>query len=110
MRQLSSVTDQFEQERRGDQKDDHPLQYLHTAVAGLIGDFFVDAFEGLKLAQDAGVPFAKVKPAVDQSVDPREILVAEQFQGIVYAFEKERVVYLKLGHAAQIRAVVSKDP
>jgi hypothetical protein len=69
--------DQFQRYRSGNQKNDDPFQDLQAAIGGLIGNFFVDTFEGLKLSQNAPVPFVKVKSSLDQGVYPRQILVTE---------------------------------
>jgi hypothetical protein len=98
----------LQQNGKGDQKNDHPFKDFQPASGRLIGDFFIDAFESLQLANDAGVPFIEMESPVDQAVDARQILVAEKLERVVDPFEQQRIVHLKLGHTAQISAVVAE--
>src|SRR6266404_2393421 len=79
----ASVTDKFQSDGKGDQEDDHPLQHFHAVVGCLYRDFFVDALERLQFTENARVPLVEMKATIDHAIDPREILVADQFQRVV---------------------------
>ncbi len=79
--------DKFQRDGKGDQKNNHPFQNLHAPGRGLIRNFFVDAFQRLQFAQDALIPLVEMKAPVDHAIDPRQILIADQLQRVIDAFE-----------------------
>ena len=96
--------DELDGNRKRDKYDDHPFQDFHAPIGRLIGDFFIDTFQRLEFTQDARIPVVDVKAPVDGAIDPRQVLVAEKFEGVIDALEQRGIIYLQLGNAAQIGA------
>jgi len=51
-------------------------------VAGLIGNLFVDAFEGFKFAQNTAIPFVEMKTPVNEPVNARQVVVGQELECI----------------------------
>ena len=79
--------DEFQSDRECNEKDDDPFQDFHAPGRSLIGNFFVNAFERLQFAQDARIPLVEMKAPVDQAIEPRQVLVTDQLQGVVHTLE-----------------------
>src|SRR5262245_6694061 len=85
-----------------DQDDDDPLEELGAADVHAVGELAVDALEGLELAEDGGIPLGEVEALGGEAVEAREVLVAEEFQGVVDALEEEGGIDLVGGDVAQV--------
>src|SRR5262249_23113821 len=70
-----------------DQGDNDPFQDLHTPAYELVRNLLVDTFQRFELPQNAGIPLGEVKPFRRQAVDASKILIAQELQNVVDAFE-----------------------
>src|SRR5262249_50033746 len=83
-----SVPPQGQHDREGDQHRGGDRQALHRLDARLLDEQVVDVADGLELAADALLPAAEVEPGRGEVEDPREVLVADQLQGVVGPLEQ----------------------
>ena len=93
-----------------DQNNDDPLQNFHALIRGVIGDFCIDALQGAQLAHDTGIPLFEMKPLRCQPIHPRQVLIAEQLEGIVYPFKEHSAIDLHLPHAMQVGGGRTRAP
>src|SRR5206468_4325568 len=82
-----TARDERQDDRNGNQDDDDPLEDLHTPADHLIRDLLVDAFERFKLTQNTAVPFVEMEPLRCQTIDARQVLIAQKLEHVVHAFE-----------------------
>src|ERR1043165_7194801 len=85
-----------------DQEDHDPLEGFHAPAGGLVAELLVDAHGGLELAEDAVVPLLEVEARGREGVEAGEVLVADEFQGVVHALEEEGRIHLHAGDAPEL--------
>ena len=88
--------------RYGNQNDNNPLQNFHAPRGSLIGDFFIDTFHGVQFAHDAGIPLGEVETLRGEVIDAGQVLIPEEFEGIVDAFKEHGTIHLHLRHTPQV--------
>jgi hypothetical protein len=75
---MNILNDERQKNRYDKEDDNDPLQDFHPTRRYLIRNLLVNAFERFELSQNAAVPFCKVKALCGQTIQSREILVAQQ--------------------------------
>jgi len=83
-------------EREGGEQDNDPFQDFEPSRGCGIGQLLIDAFEGLELSENAGVPLCQVEARGHEPIDAGKVLIAEQLERIVDAFEQHSIVDLQL--------------
>ena len=105
--EIAAEADSVPENRQGDlerdQDDDGDLERLHAIGAGLLDQEVVDVADCLELAADALLPVAQVKSAAGDFEYPGEVMVADQFQGVVDPFEQAGGLDLELADLAHWR-------
>src|SRR5688572_12062302 len=97
--------DERQDDRDQDENNDDPFQDFHPSRCDFVGELLINAFECLKLPQDRAVPFRQMKALSRKPVKSSEILIAQQLEDIVDAFEQDRAVDLPLRNVAQVRRI-----
>src|SRR5207248_9427460 len=96
----------WREERKDDGDDeqhgDDPHEDVHAPAHQLIRDLLIDALQRFEFAQNAGVPFRKVKSLRGKPVNARKILVAQKLERVVDTLEQNRAVHLPLRHIAKV--------
>jgi DNA-binding transcriptional MerR regulator len=75
LQRLSSLNECMNSSRiENAQKNDHPSRISRRRVDVWAAIFFINAFKGLQLANDAGVPLIEMKSPVNHTVEGAEII------------------------------------
>jgi len=93
----------------GDEEDDDPFEDFHASCGLSVGGFGVEAFEGAEFSEDAGVPFGEPHALGGGAIEAGEELVADDFEGVVDAFEECGAVDLELGDASEPSASLGES-
>src|SRR5262249_61099919 len=96
------VENEWQDDGHGNQEDHNPLEQLQTPSGRLVGDFVVDAFQDVQLTQNARIPLLQMEALRGQAVYAGQVLIAQEFEGVIHAFKQDRTIYLHLRNAAQV--------
>jgi len=102
------VPDQGQYDLKRDQDDDDHLQRLHPPAGGLLNQQIINVAHSVELAADRLLPLAEVEAGRGEVEDAGEVLVADQLERVVGAFEEAGGLDLQLADVAQ--GVVVRPP
>src|SRR5262245_60732672 len=99
---MAQARKERQHDRNDEEDNDDPLQKFHPSVGKLVGNFPVDAVQGLKFSNDRCIPFCEVKSFGGEPVESREVLIANELENVVNTFKQHGAVHLPLCNAMEL--------